>query len=340
MTIVSDVIRVKTTLFTPQKRQLFLQAKASFYWYLKNKYPFFCSLELKYTLFLAAAVRVEAERSCAVRSNHFHNHMHHQPPPGCATGLSWLGTNTPKSSVFAPPVTPDSAGGLRQSNNGAMWHSHNEKVSQEKPRLRESPVKSELNKARRSGVVNPSSSAATVLTERTDTRTLSRSEFSSNGSTSSCSPIMTDHDKFRTFSAPSKKDKETRNRVPHTQPNNVPTSNSVQQEQQSQVHSKTVSDQLKTSSIVDCESQEMQQSHHNEGTYQQQTLQDSNEEVSLSPVSASSMLSYSQSYKSSNVTDYDNSSAYQSISESGKNSLSNYNIQKNKSKNRSVTGRC
>nr|XP_002122567.2 transcription factor GATA-3 [Ciona intestinalis] len=55
----------------------------------------------------AAVARVEAERSCAVRSSHFHHQNHPHVSPGAGGGLpTWLGSSVPKSSVFGPLQTP------------------------------------------------------------------------------------------------------------------------------------------------------------------------------------------------------------------------------------------
>ena len=214
-----------------------------------------------------------------------------------------------------------------------MWCSHNEKNSLEKSQFCESPVKLKSNNLPGGSATATSTTIPSSLKEKTDS-IYCGSNISSKSSTSA-SPVVTEQDSFRVFSTPSKGECESGNRIPLTLPGDTSSSNSVRRSS-----TQSMPEHHNSAPLPDTrQSQPQGQSLINEGTYQQRPLQDVNQETSLSPSSSSSVLSYSNAYTSSTVVDYNNSaSAYQPNQDNGKNPIANY-LQKNKLKNRSVTGK-
>ena len=275
----------------------------------------------------AAAARVEAERSCAVRNTHFHHQQSHHPPPGCSTGLSWLGTSTPKSSVFAPLPGISSSGGQSNSWNLSTEKSSSENLSQYQNAS--SPVKLEVENSR-SNLKQTSTSG-----ERNENVNGRNSGLGSSGGVgTSTSSSSSSQNAFHAFSTTPKEEGENSNAaLPHTPSSAGPTNSSrCQHMQQGGDQSSSNPQQLSTSSLEGCQLSQQKSLANNHQNYQQSSTEMKQESSLLSQTSAS-ILPYSHSYLPASMGGYTNGlSSY----ENNKESLSAFS--KNKSKNRSSTG--
>ena len=278
----------------------------------------------------AAAARVEAERSCAVRHSHLHHQSHHATA-GNSTGLSWLGTSAPKASVFAS--VPGSSNSASQSN---QWNMEPEKSPTETPnrfQLSGSPVKLESGNARS----NPDHVSTSLdCSDNVNTSNGSSGSSIATGSAAASASVENgSQNSFRGYSTPPKEEREN-GAVPLTPSSGASTSTSGHQHHPSIGDCQGSSEQQPPSTPIDrCPLP--QQPLPNNQLYHQSSL-DMKQETSLLPSSTSAILPYSHAYMAASVGGYGGPLSSYPPTHENKASITLY-PSKSKSKNRSSTGK-
>ena len=294
------------------------------------------SLFLSFDLFIkiyncaAAAARVEAERSCAVRNSHFHHQSHQHVSVGGSTGLSWLGTSAPKSSVFAPL-----SGTSNSSSQSNPWNGQVDKSPSEPSNrfpISGSPAKLEVSSARSSSEQVTSSIDRSENLETTS-RNSSVSITSGGASVSDSAPTATQSN-FHGFTNPATKEERENGSLPLTPTSGPSTSSSGHQHQTTLGDSQRSSEQPSSSSLNSGQLPQSQ-SIPNTQLYQQPNM-DMKQEMILASTS-STILPYSHAYMAAGVGSYGGALSSYPPPHDNKTSLSLYSS-KNKAKNRSSTG--
>jgi len=239
---------------------------------------FFTSIRyLSKFLSVAAAARVEAERSCAIRNTHYQQFQ--QPSIGSSTGLSWLGTSAPKASVFAPP--PGSTNPVSQSN---PWTGQVDKSpAPEQPSrfpVAGSPVKLEGNKPR------TTTEQVTPSVERSENLEGSNDTSEATGTSTTAIPVS-DHasnasqNSFHSFTNPTKEEGESR-ALPQTPTSGVSSTSLAHQHQPVLVDVQGSSEQQPSSSSLNvCQLPQSQSIPNNQQIYQQPNSMDMKQESFL-----------------------------------------------------------
>ena len=283
----------------------------------------------------AAAARVEAERSCAVRNTHFHHQPHHHTPAGCSTGLSWLGTSAPKSSVFAPL-----SGAANTVSHANSWNDRTEKSAEEETsrfQSSDSPVKMEIRNTRsRSDQLSSSVECNENVDVPNDGSATSISSVNGPSSTTS-----SNQNAFHTFPTPPKEETENGNStLPLTPSSGVSSASSGRQTHQQLSDKHITSEQLpsSSSSIERCQLPQQQSIQSNIQLYQNAEMKQESL-TALSSSSTSTILPYSHAYIPPNVGSYGGVlSSYSSSQANPKITSMPAYSSKGKSKSRSSTG--
>ena len=282
-------------------------------------------MKLLFFVFLAAAAAREAERSCAVRNAHFHHQIQQHASAGTTTGLSWLETAAPKSSVFAPlPET---------TNNSAQSHPNNwnppapEKSPIDNPQYPRSPAKHETTVP----CTSVNTTSANDCSKNTESGRSRGSNLESTPNTSSTGATYLKENNFYAYPTPPKE--ETEAGIPLT-PTSVMSSSSATRQVQQTASNQSSSDRKSVSS-----SDQSQQAPVLEAAQNQQVYQQLGVESKLPPTQVSSSVTnpYSQPYKPVNSGEYGNSASSSQSTEGNKTTLTTY-MNKNKSKNKQTTG--